>query len=151
MGTSPWLLRPTVSRPVPLGVGPLLGPMTRFNFLYSTITFFLLHVWRPLWREGGSIICSAITQWLESPKTHNHMLLIHLTLPQPGRPGPRIYIPQEQDDPVISPGTGFPFRRLLQLAGLRRRYFNPSLHGACRLLNVSKSKSKLYYDRRSVG
>jgi hypothetical protein len=25
---------------------------------------------------------------------------------QPGGPGPRIYIPQEQDDPVIPPGTG---------------------------------------------
>jgi hypothetical protein len=29
--------------------------------------------------------------------------------PQPGGPGPRIYIPQEQGDPVIPPGTGFPF------------------------------------------
>jgi hypothetical protein len=30
-------------------------------------------------------------------------------LPKPGRPGPRIYIPQEQGGPVIPPGTGFPF------------------------------------------
>jgi hypothetical protein len=45
-------------------------------------------------------------------------------LPQPGGPGPRIYIPQEQGDPVITPGTGFPFRRLLRLAGLRWRYWN---------------------------
>jgi hypothetical protein len=29
-------------------------------------------------------------------------------LPQPGGPGPRIYIPQEQGGPVLSPGTGFP-------------------------------------------
>jgi hypothetical protein len=28
-------------------------------------------------------------------------------LPQSGGPGPRIYIPQEQDGPVIPPGTGF--------------------------------------------
>jgi hypothetical protein len=34
-------------------------------------------------------------------------------LPQPGGPDPRIYIPPEQGAPVISPGTGFPFRRLL--------------------------------------
>jgi hypothetical protein len=33
-------------------------------------------------------------------------------LPQPGGPGPHIYTPQEHD-PVILPGTGFPFRRLL--------------------------------------
>jgi hypothetical protein len=30
--------------------------------------------------------------------------------PQPGGPGPRIYIPLEQG----GPGTGFPFHRLLQ-------------------------------------
>jgi hypothetical protein len=39
-------------------------------------------------------------------------------LPQPGGPGPRIYIPQGQDYPVIPPGTGFPFRYILGLAGL---------------------------------
>jgi hypothetical protein len=44
---------------------------------------------------------------------------------QPGGPGPRIYIPQEQGGPVIPPGTGFHFRRLLRLAGLRWRYSNP--------------------------
>jgi hypothetical protein len=46
-------------------------------------------------------------------------------LPQPGGPGPCIYISQEQCDPVISPGTGFPFRRLLWLAGLQWKYSNP--------------------------
>jgi hypothetical protein len=46
-------------------------------------------------------------------------------LPQPEGPGPRICIPQEQGGPVISPGTGFPFRRLLRLAGIRWRYSNP--------------------------
>jgi hypothetical protein len=39
-------------------------------------------------------------------------------LHQPGGPGPRIYISQEQGGPVITPGTGFPFLRLLRLAGL---------------------------------
>jgi hypothetical protein len=37
-------------------------------------------------------------------------------LPQPGGPETRIYIPQEQGVPVITPGTGFPFRRLLRRA-----------------------------------
>jgi hypothetical protein len=32
-----------------------------------------------------------------------------LRLPQPGGPGLRIYIPQEQGGPGIPPGTGFPF------------------------------------------
>jgi hypothetical protein len=38
------------------------------------------------------------------------------------RAGPRIYIPQWQGGPVIPPGTGFAFRRLLRLAELRCRY-----------------------------
>jgi hypothetical protein len=45
--------------------------------------------------------------------------------PKPGRPGPRIYIPHEQRGPALSPGTVFPFRRLLRLAGLCWRYSNP--------------------------
>jgi hypothetical protein len=54
-------------------------------------------------------------------------------LPQPVGPGPRIYIPHEQRGPVIPPGTWFPFRRLLWLAGLRWRYSNPPPHGVWRL------------------
>jgi hypothetical protein len=50
-------------------------------------------------------------------------------LPQPGGPGSRIYIPQKQGDAVIHPGTRFPFRRLLRLAGLRWRYSTPRPHG----------------------
>jgi hypothetical protein len=50
-------------------------------------------------------------------------------LPQPGGPGLRIYIPQKQGGPVIPPGTGFPFRRLLRIAGL-----------------LWKTKSELLYD-----
>jgi hypothetical protein len=38
-------------------------------------------------------------------------------LPQPGEPGPRIYIPQEQGGTAIPPGTGFPCRRLLHSQG----------------------------------
>jgi hypothetical protein len=44
---------------------------------------------------------------------------------QPRGPGPRIYIRQEEDGPVIPPGTGFPFRRPVRLAGLQWRYLNP--------------------------
>jgi hypothetical protein len=32
------------------------------TFLWETITYFLFHVGRPLWREDGSVICSAMTQ-----------------------------------------------------------------------------------------
>jgi hypothetical protein len=79
----------------------------------------LVPVGRPLWREDGSATCSVITQWSESHRTCNHTLLSHLRLPQPGGPGSRIYIPQEQGGPVIPPGTGYPLRRLLRLTGLQ--------------------------------
>jgi hypothetical protein len=50
-------------------------------------------------------------------------------LPQPGGPGSRIYIPQEQCGQVIPLGTGFRFRRFLRLAGLLWRYSNPPPRG----------------------
>jgi hypothetical protein len=50
-------------------------------------------------------------------------------LPQFRGPGLRIYISQEQAGPVIPPGTGFPFRRLLRLAGLRWMHSTPPPHG----------------------
>jgi hypothetical protein len=34
----------------------------------------------PLWREDGSVNCTAICQWSESRRTHNHTLLSHLRL-----------------------------------------------------------------------
>jgi hypothetical protein len=78
------ILLPTVSRLVRRGVRPPWGPWPDFNFLYLTITFFLLYVGRPPWREDGSVIWSAITYWLESLRTHNLILLSHLRLSQPG-------------------------------------------------------------------
>jgi hypothetical protein len=57
-------------------------------------------------------------------------------LSQPRGPGPRIYIPQEHGGLVIPPGTGFPFRRLLRLAGLRWRYSKPPPRGV-RQVNIT--------------
>jgi hypothetical protein len=74
--------------------GPLWGPRPDFSFLCLTITLFLLHVRRPLWREYGSVICSEITHWLQSRSIHNHILQSYLRLPEPRGPGPRIYIRQ---------------------------------------------------------
>jgi hypothetical protein len=51
------------------------------------------------------------------------------SLLQPGGPGSRIYIAQEQGGTVITLGTGFPFRRLLPLTGLPYKYQNPPPHG----------------------
>jgi hypothetical protein len=100
-----------------------VGLATRYYFLSEGCG--LVSVGRPLSREDGSAICSVIIQWSESRRTRNYTLLSHLRLPQPGGPGPRIYIPQEQGGPVIPPGTGFPFHRLLRLARVRWRNSNP--------------------------
>jgi hypothetical protein len=74
-------------------------------------------------------------------------------LPQPEGTGPRIYIPQEQGGPVLPPGIGFPFRRLLRLAGLWWRYLNPPSRGVNFLLAQeikSESESESHCDWQSV-
>jgi hypothetical protein len=64
--------------------------------------------------------------WVRGPRdSWSYFTVSDSRLPQPGGPGPLIYIPQEQAGPVIPPGTGFPFGRLLRLAGLRWRYSTP--------------------------
>jgi hypothetical protein len=69
--------------------------------------------------------------------TWPHFTVSDSRLPQPGGPGPRIYIPQEQGSPVIPPGTGFPFHRLLRLSGLRWRYSTTPPHENFSLLSLS--------------
>jgi hypothetical protein len=87
-------------------------------------------------------LARAVTLWSGSRRTQDHILLSHLRLPQPGGPGPSIYIPQEEGGPVIPPGTGFPFCRLLRLAGLRWKYSNPPPDGE---LNSLLNKPKFLY------
>jgi hypothetical protein len=79
----------------------------------------LVSVGCPLWREDGSAICSAITQWFESRRIRNHTLLSHLRLYKSRGLGYRIYIPQEQDGPVIPPGTGLNLARWAQYKYMR--------------------------------
>jgi hypothetical protein len=47
----------------------------------------------------------SITQWSESCRTHSHTSFSQLRLSKTGGPSSRIYIPQEQDGPVIPSGT----------------------------------------------
>jgi hypothetical protein len=87
----------------------LSGP--DFKLLCLTITLLPLFVRRPFWREDGSATCSEITHWLgQSP----------------------YFIPRNRVVQLCPPGTGFPFHRLLRLAGLRRRYSNPPPQGTLR-------------------
>jgi hypothetical protein len=45
-------------------------------------------------------LAKAVTLGSEFRRTQDHILLSHLRLPQPGGPGPLIYISQEQCGPV---------------------------------------------------
>jgi hypothetical protein len=62
-------------------------------------------------------LARAVILGSKSRRTRGHILLSLMRLPQPGGPGSRIYVPQEQGGPVIPPDTVFPFCRLLRLAG----------------------------------
>jgi hypothetical protein len=111
-------LRPTVSRSVCLGVRRPSGTSDQFFFLLE-ISFRQLRVCyfvAPSLTRGQ--VCNLLIQLLlglaravtlgsKSLRTHGHILLSHLRLPQPGGPGPNIYLPQELGGPVIPPGTGF--------------------------------------------
>jgi hypothetical protein len=96
----------------------------------------------PPWREDGPVLYShsllsfsglnpAELMTTSYCLIWDNILLSHTRLPQPGGPGPCIYIPQEQGGPVKPPGTGFPFFRLFRLAWLRWRYYsNPPPQGS---------------------
>jgi hypothetical protein len=149
--------RQSVSQSVHLGVRHPSG--TRDQFFFPLEIFFrplrVCYFVEPSLTRGQVcnlllllVLASAVPLGSESRGTQDHILLSQfLRLPQPGGPGPRIYIPQEQGGPDILPGTGFPFRRLLRLAGLRWRYSIPPPPG----MFLFKSKSKSHYDRQSVG
>jgi hypothetical protein len=106
----------SISRSVWLGVGLPSGAHDQI-FVFSLMIKGFLDVRHPLWREDGSVIylynCfrTLPEQSLlgRSPAELTTIFSFHLRFPQPGGPGPRFYIPQEQGGSVIPLGTGFPF------------------------------------------
>jgi hypothetical protein len=112
--------------------------LTTSNFIFQLNTCgYSLYVTSSLWREDGSVVynccwCSPAHSFSD-PSPAGRMstyYCLRLETSQLGGLDPHIYIPQERGGPVIPQGTWFPSHRLR--------------------LRIT-SKSKLYYDRRSVG
>jgi hypothetical protein len=141
------ILRLTVCRPVRPGVRHPSG--TRDQFFFPLEIFFrhlqVCYFAVPSLTRGRICnllyllgLASAVPLGSESHGTQDHILLSQFfRLPQPGGPGPCIYIPQEQSVPVIPAGTGFPFHHFLRLAGLQWSYSNTPPQGLGRPLIFS--------------
>jgi hypothetical protein len=112
-----------------------LRPTTRIFIFQLNISGYRPYVTSFLTREWVccySCCWSSSAQSFSDPSPAGLMTTFYclkLETPQPGEPCSRIYIPQELRGPVTPPGTGFPFRRLLRLAGLRWRYSTPPPQG----------------------
>jgi hypothetical protein len=111
-----------------------LGLTARFLLLSDSCGF--VDVERSLWREGGSAVYSSC--WSSPVQSFFGLspaglvtifYCLRFETPPTWRARSPCLYPQEQCGPVTSPGTGFPFRRLLRLAGLRWRYSNPPPRG----------------------
>jgi hypothetical protein len=100
------MLWPTVSRQVFFGVRLHLGPKTRF----FRVSCGFVDVGLPFCWKDGSVIynCCWVSpeQSFSGPSPEGLMTIFYClrfeSPPQPGGPGPHIYIPQEQGGPVIT-------------------------------------------------
>jgi hypothetical protein len=129
------MLRLTVSRPVCLGIKHPSGAQEQTLFKCQTVADLLM--WSTLSDKRTSLSFSTDTG--PRQRDHSRVRVPRDSWPkfavsdsrrsQPWGPGPHIYIPQKQGGLVILSATGFLFRRLLWLAGLR----------STRALTLSKS------------
>jgi hypothetical protein len=138
------LLRPIISGPVRLNVKHPSGTRDQFLFCLEIVFRHLrvcYFVALSLTRGRACnlllllVLTSAVQFGSDSRETEDNILMSQfLRLPQPGGPGPSIYIPQEQDGPYIPPGVSLSVSSyedmLVLLYTAASRYYNYSTDGS---------------------
>jgi hypothetical protein len=125
-------LRPTAGRPVFVS-NPIWDPRQYFCYCQTVAGLLLWDAFSDEMMDlsftiaAGPHHCSNFLVLL-SRDSWPYFTVSDSRLLQPGGTGPRIYISRENGGPVIVPGTGFHFLRLLRIAGLQWRYWNLSPH-----------------------
>jgi hypothetical protein len=148
-------LRPTASRPVCLGVRRRSATRDQFYFLLEIFFRHLLVCYfvAPSLTRGRVCnllvqlllgLASAVTLGSKSRRTHGHILLSHLRLPQPGGPGSLIYIPRNRVAQLYPRALGSLFVASYDSQGLRWRHSNPPPHG----FRIYKVRSQCLYSCR---
>jgi hypothetical protein len=124
--------RQSVGQPV-LVSGSHLEPMTRFFYLSDDCRF--PDMGHPLWWEGGSVICLYSCFWalpeqsLLGRSPIELMTILIWDCHNLWGQVPVYVSPRNRVAQLYPPDTGFPFCRLLWLAGLWWRYSNLPPHG----------------------